>query len=491
MTHAFAIGYDWLYDAWTDEQRAVLRQALVAKGLQVAWDGYRNNQPYGLFARVDTNWNQVGNGGIGMGALALLDEVPELSKGLIEDAIKWLPTAMDRYGPDGVWHEGLDYWNYGTFYNVVFLAALETAGVSDGGLTKKPGFADTGLFPIYLTGPTGRIFNFGDTQDRVIQPSQMLWLAAKFSRSVYAWYAQTRQAPHPLDLVWFDAPGQDPEAAALPLDKYFKDYEVKGIVTRGVEVASFRTAWNDPKALFVGVKAGENWSSHSHLDMGSFVLDALGARWAVDLGPDDYTLPGYLSQWTYYRKRAEGHNTLVINPTQDTDQDKTDWQAVAKITRFQSRPDNAFAVVDMTTGYVRNARKVERGVAVLERRMVIVQDEVTTKQPSDVWWFMHTPATIEISADGKTAVLRQGDARLWCAIASPSEAQFRVMGATPLPSSPNPKGQATNPGVQKLAVVLSNVETVRVTVVMVPLGQGQSPPEQLPTVKPLAEWGAR
>ena len=31
MTHAFAIGYDWLYDSWTPEQRATLQQAMVEK----------------------------------------------------------------------------------------------------------------------------------------------------------------------------------------------------------------------------------------------------------------------------------------------------------------------------------------------------------------------------------------------------------------------------------------------------------------------------
>ena len=28
MTHAFAIAYDWLYDTWSPEQRAVLAQAM-------------------------------------------------------------------------------------------------------------------------------------------------------------------------------------------------------------------------------------------------------------------------------------------------------------------------------------------------------------------------------------------------------------------------------------------------------------------------------
>ena len=82
------------------------------------------------------------------------------------------------------------------------------------------------------------------------------------------------------------------------------------------DVVTLRTRWQDGEATFMGFKAGEMGASHGNLDAGSFVLDALGTRWAVDLGGDDYALPGYFGsqRWTYYRLRAEGHNTLVINP---------------------------------------------------------------------------------------------------------------------------------------------------------------------------------
>ncbi|MGA1196997.1 MAG: hypothetical protein ACO36I_10930, partial [Candidatus Latescibacterota bacterium] len=34
MTYAFATAYDWLYDQWTDEQRRIMQEAIVEKGLK-------------------------------------------------------------------------------------------------------------------------------------------------------------------------------------------------------------------------------------------------------------------------------------------------------------------------------------------------------------------------------------------------------------------------------------------------------------------------
>src|SRR5439155_131517 len=165
-----------------------------------------------------------------------------------------------------------------------------------------------------------------------------------------------------------------------PLDKYFG----------GAEVAILRSEWGNPKALFVGFKAGDNKANHSHLDLGSFVFDALGARWALDLGSDDYNLPGYFGaqRLTYYRLRAEGQNALVINPGATPDQDP---KAAASIIRFQSKPERAFAIADLTPAYKQQARKVWRGLALLERKEFLIQDEIQADKPAEVWWFMHTP----------------------------------------------------------------------------------------------------
>ena len=104
MTHAFAIGYDWFYDAWTPARRDVIRTAIVEKGLKRALNVYHGNpRPSSAWNRVHHNWNQVCNGGIGIGALAIADEEPALAGELLSDGLKSIQLAMTGFAPDGAW----------------------------------------------------------------------------------------------------------------------------------------------------------------------------------------------------------------------------------------------------------------------------------------------------------------------------------------------------------------------------------------------------
>src|SRR6185437_13853424 len=118
----------------------------------------------------------------------------------------------------------------------------------------------------------------------------------------------------------------------------------------------------DPNATFVGFKGGSNAANHAHLDLGSFVLDALGQRWAVDLGPDDYNLPGYFGnkRWTYYRLTTAGHNTLTI------DGENQAPSARAPLLAYWSSPDRALAVADLTAAYGKHGTRATRGIELLD-----------------------------------------------------------------------------------------------------------------------------
>lgn len=473
MTHAFAIGYDWLFNAWTARQKATLRTAMVEKGLKPALEIHRKKSGW---TRARHNWNQVCNGGVGMGALALADEEPGLAGELLHDACVSIQLPMAEFAPDGAWAEGPGYWNYATTYNVVFLAALDTALGTDFGLAEMPGFAETGLFPIYLTGPLNRTFNYADGSDGAIRAPHLFWLARRFHRPAFAAYQQRLASPAPLDLLWFDAKLAGDATMELPLDKHF----------RGADIVTFRGAWHDRYTAFVGFKAGDNKANHSHLDLGSFVFDALGQRWAVDLGAENYNLPGYFgtNRWAYYRLRAEGQNALVLNPGAGPDQEPS---AKARIERFESKPGRALAIADLTPAYAKHARSVRRGVALIDRQQLFVQDEVRADAPVDAWWFMHTPAGIELSANGRSATLTQGDASLRAELLSPANATFESRPAAPLPGSPNPEGQNRNAGIRKLTVHVAEASELRLVVLLTPKGRQQIPAAAEPA-RSLAEW---
>src|SRR5437773_7399030 len=103
-----------------------------------------------------------------MAPLAFADDEPQIAGGIVHDAMESLPLAMAEFSPDGAWKEGPGYWNYATSYNVVFLAGLETALGTDFGLSKMAGFSETGFFPLYLSGPIGRPFNFADGRENAL-----------------------------------------------------------------------------------------------------------------------------------------------------------------------------------------------------------------------------------------------------------------------------------------------------------------------------------
>ena len=473
MTHGFAIGYDWLYDVWTESQRIALRTAMVEKGLKLALNTQSKDT---WWAKVRHNWNQVCNGGIGMGALALADVEPKLCGDFLHAALESIQLAMEEYGPDGAWAEGPGYWHYATTYNGIFLAALQTALGTNFGLTKIEGFSEAGTFPINASGPTGLSFSYADAHAGVVRAPVLFWLARQFNRPEFAWYQRQFGSGEPLDLLWYDAALAQKPASPPPLDKYY----------RNSEITVMRSAWDDRDALFAGFKSGDNKANHSHLDLGSFVLDALGTRWAEDIGADDYNIPGYFGKqrWTYYRLRAEGHNTLVINPGLEADQEP---KAAAKIVKFASTPARAVAVTDLTAAYAKQATQVRRGLAMLDRKQVLVQDEVQCPVPSEVWWFLHTSAPAQVSADGRTATLTQGQTRLLAQIVSPAEAVFQVMKAEPLPAAPHPEKNGKNDKYRKLAIQLKDVKDLRLAVMLTPLKEGETAPPA-PALSPLGSW---
>jgi hypothetical protein len=185
----------------------------------------------------------------------------------------------------------------------------------------------------------------------------------------------------------------------------------------------------------VGFKGGDAHASHGHLDLGSFVMDAEGKRWASDLGPDSYGLPGYFGRqrWTYYRMRTEGHNTLTV------DGENQDLDSNAPLISSGIMGNNLYAIADLGQTYKGKITAWKRGVELIDKRRVLVQDEIAPARAVDLTWNFHTFAAVDIAPDGRSATLSQDGETVRAKILEPAAARFSTASTeAPPPQEPNP-----------------------------------------------------
>ncbi len=442
MTMAVSIGYDWLYPKLSEASRKTISEAITYKGIYPSLDPKFNS-----WLNATNNWNQVCNAGITYGALAIFEDHPQLAKILFERAVKSIPVSMNEYKPDGAYPEGYGYWGYGTSFNVMFLSAIEKVYGTDFGLNNTPGFMQTGKFFENMSGVTPLIFNWGDSgQGGGLSPA-MFWLAQKNQDLTQLWVEKnylkkddysrfTGDRLMPAVMIW----GKD-----LPLDQVTEPKQLLWMGQGANPVCMMRTSWSDPNAIFLGFKAGSASVNHGHMDIGSFVMESDGTRWATDFGMQDYEsleskgiqLFGRTQdaqRWSVFRLNNYAHNTLTIN------KDLQLVKGYAKIDKFSDQPGMMFAQSDLSSVYANQLASVQRGAAIVDKKFVVIRDElVGTQQPTTVRWTMLTSATpvikgntISFSKEGHTLLLK---------VNSPSQIKMKTW-----PTEPTNDYDAPNPG---------------------------------------------
>lgn len=418
MTFALAVGYDWLYHVLSDASRETIRAAIVDKGVILPFTTDHN-----AWVRSTNNWGQVCHGGLTAGALAVLEDHPDLAARTVHSALHNVTRSMAVYAPKGSYPEGPGYWSYGTTYNTLLIDALESAIGSDFGLNQCPGFEETGAYLSLVTGPSGLTFNYADGRDGRIAEPALLWFASRYQRPDWIYREPTlfrneaqemlrRDTPYgsrffPMALLWMPEKIDSPQIN-LPLH-----WSGEG----RVPITVHRSAWQDSSAVFVGVKAGSPSAPHGQMDIGSFVLDADGQRWALDLGLEEYG--GIESRgmnlwnrrqdsdrWTIFRLMNHSHNTLVID---DQLQIADNHGHILKFSDDASFPHT---VVDMSAVYEGQAESVKRGIAFLPNYEVWIRDEITgLESGASVRWGMITSAEPS-DAGSETLTLSQSDKTL-------------------------------------------------------------------------------
>ncbi|MCP1381254.1 DUF4962 domain-containing protein [Runella salmonicolor] len=425
MLHGVAIGYDWLYADLSQADRDVLREGIKKHGLAE----YRKRYATEWWSKAENNWNQVCNGGLIVGALAVAETDPTYARDFVPLALQNMPVALKNYAPDGLWYEGPAYWSYATEYLVYGMAALQSALGTMGDLEKSAGLDKTGLVPMICTSPNYGFLNFADAGENSKSDASkaFFYLAKIYNNANISNYAheviKSRSLlAQPHHVLWYQAPTTS--TPTRDLDSYFKGK---------VEVVTMRSAWNDPNALWLGVKGGVNSSEHSHLDLGNFELEAGGVRWARDLGSDDYNLPGYWTmgvggqRWAYYRLNSFSHNVPLLG-------NKNQYE-LAKANFIETNLNTATpsAVLDLTEAYRDFSSKSTRKISMIEtRKAFLIEDTHKLTKNTEVAWGMTTANQIELLKGGK-AILRNSTITtrtLEAEIIAPVGAEFTVESAT-------------------------------------------------------------
>ena len=495
-----AIAYDWLYDYWTPEQRRTIRNALVRHCLEPGISNLRIKG--GNFAYKASNWNQVISSAIGLSALAIADE--EGYEGIVNEAVNLscesLPVSLEILNPDGGTHEGVTYWEYGVGRFLLYHAALLNCANYDFGLSALPGLSETGYFPISMMGPTKQMFNYGDASSSLSNGAHFFHLARLYEKSELAGYLfETKpNGGGAYDLALYRPSDKDVNfKEQMPLDKLFVSADY---------VASTRSSWNDANALYAGFIAGNNMTGHGDMDIGSFVLEALGTRWITDFGQENYNGEGYFTfgigggRWKFYRKGAEGHNVVVMNPTKiPADAPYEEGQnplGAGKIEPFKTSAKASYGVIDMTDAYSRDVESYQRGFALINNRsQFVIRDEIVTKKSSELYSFFHTQQKIHI-ADSKTAYMYTGidyehaTTKIRFELLTDADgAEFIEMEAKHIVAEKAPADGYDNPSHRKLAVHIPSCSNPTVSVVITPMLPGQSD-NKTAEVKPISNWDA-
>jgi len=491
MALAVAIGYDWLYDRLPPADRTAVAKALLEFGLLQSEPA----APHAGWIKASNNWGQVCHGGMVAGAIALADEHPELARRIITRAVENLHFSAKSYAPDGAYPEGPMYWIYGTSFHVILLNALEQFSGHAHGLDHFPGFLASADYMLQMDTPTGRAYSYADCRINTGLNLAQYWFARKTGRPDLLFGNDALFASRQPDQILSEETTRFNALALLwrvnathSSSSEAKQQPPRSWFGRGINpLAVHRSGWGDPRATFIGLKGGAANGPHGHMDAGSFLLEADGVRWGVDLGMQEYlslessglnlwdSAPGS-DRWKIFRVGPESHNILRFDGKPPVVSGK------GELARFSAA--SGTSVVNLDAVYADSVASVSRGVQLLPDRSVLIQDEWrAVATPVTVTWQFLTEADSVVIGESE-ATLHQGKETLTLRVLSPTDAKIALENM----SAPQAAYDAPNPNLKRLTLTTSTAHGASggFRVLAVPGSVKASPPHSL---HPLAEWG--
>jgi hypothetical protein len=315
-----ALGYDWLHDRLTPEEREQALSLMAA--------AYRRLRRQHL---PDT-W---GNHGVrimlavGAAGMAALDDTPAAKEWLDHARyVRWegdIGEGLRLLGEGGGWPEGTAY-GFIVAENLALYAAAVRSATGEDLFLSVPWFRDRMAYSLLIFRPApaqihGRWYHpypsLGDSERRrytltAYERHAALILADRFrddplARQLRGFLQRSPcdRAPHPFR-YWADFLWSAPEAPARPP-------ELLGHLCRGTGLVLLRSSWTEGDAATqITFQCGDRFTYHQHQDQGSFTIWK-GGDLAIESGVyEGYASTAAESHIQGYYSRTVAHNTLLV-----------------------------------------------------------------------------------------------------------------------------------------------------------------------------------
>ena len=447
-TTAYAMAYDWLYDAWTDlgYDLSVIEAAIYLHGIL---EGYRSstgqecehindNQDMSAYINSTDSWNIISTSGMVIGSLALLgvdyvtteegrydmayDDYVIAAKYLLENNIVTLiDNALELYAPDGSFEESATYWSYATNSLALMSWALEYAVGTDMGLMNTWGIDKTfyqalqlefSSYGDYITedfdfgASTGlQIWNYHESEAGS-QNTELFYYAAYTLEDDALAALRKAQLDKKTVSIW-DVLGYRSEYSELTTEGI--DLEL-GYAYVSLDGITARSDWEDG-AIYVGIMGNRNDVANGQIDSGNFVYAAKNFTWFTDLGAEDHNVNGSgdsLYRYGYYRNNAEGANTVIVYSDTGAVPYGQTLDSRGVLEDYAIKDEGVYAIINNTEVYGETVTKAYRGMLFTNnRKTVVIQDEIAFYKVRSCAWVAQTASEIIIADDGRSAYLKQ------------------------------------------------------------------------------------
>ena len=397
-----AIGYDWLYDLLTEEQK---QQVLTmvrdrAKVMEYLLDSIEES-PYDSHG-----WNAYAF--IGIASLATYGELQE-AEGWLRKAIPGYTCIMPPWsGQDGGWSQGTDYWQYSTGNTKEFMTIFALAGVIN--LFDKAFAHNEHLWTMYVY-PAGSYGSFGD-QANMTRSNDYNYTAISLTKQAYfthnpvaLWLYEQQNQVDTTDYHSYYArtveDTMEPEAPySYPLAHEFSDI---GWVAMTDDLIN-------PERIQLTFKSSPYGSfNHSHADQNSFIIQAFGEKLAVKSGYYDAYHSNHDSNFT---RTTPAHNSVTVATSKGQMDDSMD--AKGELTAFLTQQDFDLTSGDATQAYNGRLGKFERSIIYIRPDMFVVIDDLEAAPglESSFEWWLNAEHAIKLYENENGAKITEGSAVL-------------------------------------------------------------------------------